>query len=196
VNTITKERLKNRILFLSLALVFALVACGAVSAGTPLDESQSGTVSGDLYVSTTSANWGSTSYTMSNTLPDYTSIESAKVYVNSYSGSAQPYYALSQNTKIDANGDGDYLDDGEDLGTETLNYPEGSTDGTVYVLNDHVTKVYSDYQSVYDVTNLISANNINIQVTNTALDGYNFDGRIKMIALVVAYNDGDSDQVH
>nr|WP_319374734.1 DUF3344 domain-containing protein [uncultured Methanobacterium sp.] len=177
-------------------VVLAMIACGAVSAGEPLVDNQSGTVSGDLYINA-STNWGPTTYTQSNTLPSYTNIQSAKVYVNTYSGSGNPSYALDQNTKIDANGDGDYNDAGEDLGTEHLVWTGESTtnDPTVYPINDHVTRCYSDYQSVYDVTNLITGNNVNIQVTNTAVDGYNFDGRIKMIALAVAYNDGDNDKV-
>ncbi|WP_321421164.1 DUF3344 domain-containing protein [uncultured Methanobacterium sp.] len=183
-------------MLITVTLVFAMIACGAVSAGEPLVDNQSGTVSGGLYVNA-STDWGPTTYTQSNTLPNYTSIQSAKVYVNTYSGSGNPTYALDQNTKIDANGDGDYDDAGENLGTEHLVWTGESTtnDPTVYPMNDHVTRCYSDYQSVYDVTNLITGNNVNIQVTNTAVDGYNFDGRIKMIALAVAYNDGDNDKV-
>ena len=56
-------------------------------------------------------------------------------------------------------------------------------------------KVMSDYEAVYDVTSLITTATPSVTVTNTPLAGYTFDGRIKGITLVVAYNDGDSDQV-
>ena len=177
-----------------LTVFIMLTLCGTVSAGEPLNESQNGTVSGDLYVNVTCP-WPETTGTQSNTLPNYTNIQSAKVYVNSYAV-AYSIYGINQTTEIDANGDGDYSDAGENLGSEILTCTFDTTnDPTVYIHNDHVTHCYSDYQTVYDVTNLITSNNVNIRVTNTALDGYSFDGRIKMIALVVAYNDGDNDKV-
>src|SRR5690606_7911445 len=56
--------------------------------------------------------------------------------------------------------------------------------------------VYSDYEAWYDVSSLITAANPTVNVQNTAISGKNFDGRIKGVNLVVAYNDGDADQVY
>ena len=185
---------------LVLTMIFALVLCGAVSAGTPLQENQTGTVSGDLYYNASNP-WAQTTQgetnevTQANTLPAYTSIDSARVYVNVYSGSGTNNWPLRTTTKFDGNGDGDYDDPGELLGVEDMNIP-GSTDGTVYWLNDHCNRVYSDYQVWYDVKNLITSNNPSIYVKTESIGGDGYDGRIKLLALVAAYNDGDDDVVH
>jgi PKD repeat protein/methionine-rich copper-binding protein CopC len=185
---------------LVLTLIFALVLCGAVSAGTPLQENQTGTVSGDLYYNASNP-WAQTTQgetnevTQANTLPTYTSIDSARVYVNVYSGSGSNNWPVRTTIKFDGNGDGDYDDPGELLGVEDMNIP-GSTDGTVYWLNDHCNRVYSDYQIWYDVKNLITSNHPSIYVKTESIGGDGYDGRIKLLALVAAYNDGDGDVVH
>jgi subtilase family serine protease len=189
------------LILLTLTLVFALIACGFVSAGTPLDENQSGTVSGDLYVNTSNP-WASTvggetnEVTQPNTIPTYTSIDSAMVYVNVYSGSGSANWPVRTTVKLDGNGDGDYDDPGELLGVEDMTSESYTTDGTVIWINDHCMRVYSDYQAWYNVTNLITNNNptLYVKTENTGGDGY--DGRIKLLALTVAYNDSDNDQVH
>jgi len=165
-----------------LTLVFALVLCGAVSAGTPLQVNQTGTVSGDLYVNTTdgwpSSTQGATNeVTQANTLPTYTSIDSAMVYVNVYSGSGSNNWPVRTTIKLDGNGDGDYDDAGELLGVEDMNIP-GSPDGTVYWLNDHCNRVYSDYQVWYDVKNLITSTNTTLYVKTETMGGDGYDGRI------------------
>ncbi|MCE5213695.1 MAG: DUF3344 domain-containing protein [Methanobacterium sp.] len=199
MNKISPINRKN-MLFLTLTVLFVLVLSGAASAGTPLQENQTGTVSGDLYVNTTdgwpSSTLGATNeVTQANTLPAYTSIDSAWVYVNVYSGSGSANWPVRTTVKIDGNGDGDYDDPGELLGVEDMNIP-GSTDGTVYWLNDHCNRVYSDYQVWYDVTSLITCNNPTLYVKTENMGGTDYDGRIKLLALTVAYNDGDTDQVH
>ncbi len=69
----------------------------------------------------------------------------------------------------------------------------------MYVINNHTTKQYSDYQMVYDVLgdlkDLGPNSKIKIDVTSTPFEGKSFDGRIKMIGLFIAYNDGDSDSI-
>jgi PKD repeat protein len=183
-----------------LTVFVMLTLCGAVSAGTPLNTTQNGTVSGDLYVNTTDA-WSSSTQgatnevTQANTLPNYTSIDSAYVYVNVYSGSGSNNWPVRTTVKLDGNGDGDYDDPGELLGIEDMNIP-GTTDGTVYWLNDHCNRVYSDYQVWYNVTDLITNNNPTIYVKTENMGGDGYDGRIKLLALTVAYNDNDTDQVH
>ena len=47
----------------------------------------------------------------------------------------------------------------------------------------------------YDLTDEINGQTVNVQATTTKTDS-SFDGRVKAITLVVAYDDGDSDQVY
>jgi len=144
----------------------------------------SGTVSGGLYVNSVSP-WTTTNATMF-TLPAAAvgNVQWAQVYVTTYSGNANNSYGATSVVTFD----------GTTLGTETLNVGS-QTNGTAYPVNDHVMKVYSDYEAVYDVTDRITTASPVVIVTDTALAGYLFDGRIKGITLVVAYNDGDSDVV-
>jgi PKD repeat protein len=153
----------------------------------PLITVQSGTVSGDLYVSSphTYAT-GVTEVTETFTLPAAAvgNIQWAKLYVNTYSGSAANTYALTSTVKLD----------GTTLGVETMDIAS-ETNGHSYPLNDHVNKVYSDYEAQYDVTAMISSASPEVNVKSEAITGKSFDGRIKGVTLVVAYNDGDSDHV-
>ncbi|MFA5213437.1 MAG: DUF3344 domain-containing protein, partial [Methanoregula sp.] len=59
---------------------------------------------------------------------------------------------------------------------------------------DHTNRVYSDYETSYDVTNLITSSHPAVHVKNEKT-GTEYDGRLKAVTLVVAYNDGDSDTV-
>lgn len=61
-----------------------------------------------------------------------------------------------------------------------------------------LNRVTSDYVAIFNVTGLINSNSIVVDVTTgnrSDLSPYKFDGRIKEVKLVVAYNDGDSDQI-
>lgn len=162
----------------------------AVATGRePLVTVQSGTVTGDLYVSSPTT-YPATEVTQTFTLPAAAvgNIQWAKVYVNTYSGSAANTFALTSTVKIDGNGDADYADAGEVLGVETMDIAS-ETNGNSYPLNNHVNKVYSDYEAQYDVTSLISATNPTVNVKSEAIAPKSFDGRIKGVTLVVAYND-------
>ena len=154
-------------------------------------EQVSGTVSGDVDVAT--ENPWSTSGELSYDIPaDAKTIKSADVYVNVYSGSAQNTYGANANISIStANGNTRYS---ESLWTE-----DGSADGTVYTVNNHTTKCYSDYMIHYDVTDMLQGlNGTNFKVTVDTFNMTNktFDGRIKLIALVLAYDDGDDDVIN
>ena len=122
-------------------------------------------------------------------------ITSAKVIVNIYSGSGNSEtYALHSNTTLNTAGNSKVL------GYENLTYVGNQVgDPNVYVINNHTTKQYSDYQMVYDVLgdlkDLGPNSKIKIDVTSTPFEGKAFDGRIKMIGLFIAYNDGDSDSI-
>ena len=163
----------------------------------PLSTVQSGIVSGDLYVSSPKT-WVTTLNTwtahpemnLTFTLPSGAvgNIQWAKLYVNTYSGSAQNTYALISTVKFDGNGDG-ILEN--TLGNETMDI-SSETNGNSYPLNDHVHKIYSDYEAQYDVTSLISAANPTVNVKEQAISGRTLDGRIKGITLIVAYNDSSS----
>jgi PKD repeat protein len=106
-------------------------------------------------------------------------------------GSSIDNRAGQATVSFDGNGDGTYE---TVLGTETL--ATTSTSATdVYPINDHVNKQNLDYMLWYDVTSLVNANTVNAQILTENIGGSTFDGRLKDLTLVIAYNDGDSDQV-
>ena len=198
--------MKNKSLIFSIFLVFIIVlSVSAISAQdvdnaistsgdeTVIGDSEqvSGTVSGDVDVAT--ENPWSTSGELSYDIPaDAKTIKSADVYVNVYSGSAQNTYGANANISIStANGNESYS---ESLWTE-----DGSADGTVYTVNNHTTKCYSDFMVHYDVTSLIqglNGTNLKIKVDTFKMENKSFDGRIKLIGLVLAYDDGDDDVIN
>jgi len=176
-------------------LFLIMITSGTVSA----DEAPAmslvdyGTVSGDvvIYSSNPFTETGSLEYAIPE---DVSQIQSVDVIVSSYSGSGAPTYALYSNITLDT------INGLEILGYEDLYCDRSMTnDPTVYVINNHTTKQFSDYQSTFDITdkvkNLSSGDTIKISVKNTQKEGYNFDGRIKLIALVFAYDDGDNDKI-
>ena len=94
---------------------------------------------------------------------------------------------------IDANGDSAYEIQKNETFNTVYSFPgEGGT-GPVWV-NDHMNRVTSDYLMWYDLTDAIKGQQVNVQATSTKIDS-SFDGRVKAMTLVVAYDDGDSDQV-
>ncbi|WP_321421177.1 DUF3344 domain-containing protein [uncultured Methanobacterium sp.] len=192
---------------LILALVFTLVLSGAVSAeNVPLNTTHNGTVSGDLYVNATqpvpfadqpsgatSREFNQTYNLPTNSSQNGTDIQWAEIYVNIYSGSGSNNWPVNATIMLDGNGDGVYE---TTLGNELLTSTNYSTDGTIYWINDHCFRVYSDYQLWYDVTGLINCTNPSIYVKTEQVGTDTFDGRLKMITLIAAYNDGDQDKVH
>lgn len=169
--------------------------------GIPLDIAEEGTVSGGV--------WIDSYYGMSNTapvtieqqysLPEYSAIRWARLYVAVYCGNMENNYAGT--AMVDFDGGTGY----SQIGTESLNVPytfpgkdynppsgEYGT-GPVYV-NDHCVRVTSDYLMWYDVTYQITGEDVKARVSTTYTDAQ-FDGRIKIITLVVAYDDGDGDTV-
>ena len=155
---------------------------------------ENGTVSGDVVIHASNP-FQSSSGSLEYQIPEGVSeIRSANVIVSSYSGSGAPTYALYSNITLDTkNGL-------EVLGYEDLHCDISMTnDPTVYIINNHTTKQFSDYQSSYNITDkvkgLSSGDTIKISVNNTKQPDYQFDGRIKMIALVFAYDDGDDDKI-
>ncbi|WP_062265737.1 DUF3344 domain-containing protein [Methanoculleus bourgensis] len=155
---------------------------------------QNGTVSGDLYVGAYGEFSSGTSYTTNTfnrtfTLPAYTDVQWARLYTVVYAAGTDNRTGTAT-VRFDGNGDGTY----DTLGIETL-ATAGDNSANVYPVNDHVNRQYSDYLLWYDVTDLVGSQSPKAEVVSTPVAA-NFDGRIKELVLVVAYNDGDSDVVH
>lgn len=166
-------------------IVFSL---GSVCADDSINAT--GEVSGDVDIAT--ANPGSVSGELTYEIPSDANIKSADLYVNVYSGSAKNTHGANANVSIKtANGE-------KQLASEQLWIEDGSADGTIYTVNNHTDKCYSDYQMHYDITNElngINSSSIVIKVDTFKMENKSFDGRIKLIALILAYDDGDNDKI-
>ncbi len=186
------------------AAILCIVGTAAAEAPGRLATVQSGTVSGDLHIAAHQpVPWGSQpasgvssrEFTQPFALPASAAganVAWARLYVSVYAGSASADWPLTTTVAFDGNGDGTYE---TALGTETMQGAGYSTDGTVHVLNDNCTRVYSDYLAWYDVTTAIASTTPSARVNTSQIGTESFDGRLKLLALVVAYNDGDADQV-
>ncbi|WP_407415539.1 DUF3344 domain-containing protein [Methanobrevibacter sp.] len=194
----------KKIIFFSILIFMIVLGVNAVSAqdgsdaisatdgDISLGDSQEvqGTVSGDVDVAT--VNPWNTSGELTYDIPtDAKTIKSADVYVNIYAGSAKNTYGCNANISIMAG-------NGVTPKYESLWIEEGSTDGVIYPVNNHTTKCYSDYMIHYDVTSLVQGLNgttLNVKVDTFEMEDKSFDGKIKLIALVLAYDDGDNDAI-
>jgi len=178
-------------------LVFSLMI-GAASAdnyvgGIPLTTVEEGTVSGGVYFDSyygtgSQVNYNPITIDKTFTLPDHTNIEWAMLLTTVYCGHMQNNYQ----------GTADITFNGAVLGNEILNVPFVYKDegGAGYVtVNDHVNRVTSDYMMWYDVTDLVQAGD-NTASVHTEQINSTFDGRIKLITLIAAYNDGSSKTIH
>ena len=168
-------------------MVFSLSAVSA----DDLQTTDSGQVSGDVDVAT--VNPWATSGELTYDIPADADIKSADVYVNVYGGSAKNTHGANANVSLKTvNGE-------NQIASEELWIEDGTTDGTIYTVNNHTDKCYSDYQMHYDITDSIKGLNgssIVLKVDTFKMDNKTFDGRIKLIALVLAYDDGDSDVIN
>ena len=165
--------------------------CGEDDSGIYL--TYEGVVSGDAVIF--SVNPWQTSGSLQVTLPDdVKDVKSAVVIINSYSGSGNSEnYALHSDVTLTT-------DSTTTLGSEDLYYYGIQTnDPNIYVINNHTTKQYSDYQYVYDITDTVAALNagssLTITVANSRYGSYGYDARIKMISLFLAYDDDDKDKM-
>ncbi|MDD5048518.1 MAG: DUF3344 domain-containing protein, partial [Methanoregulaceae archaeon] len=193
---ISKKQKWGPMLFVLLLLcLVAIVTADPYVGGIPLDTIQSGTVSGGVYMDADNNWWPVSPGPMDvekefASIPDVSDIEWARLYVMVYCGHMQNNYQGTATISFDGDGDGTYE---TAFGTESLNvnytYPDP------VIINDHMNRVTSDYLMWYDVTDDISSQTPAAHVVTSALDGY-FDGRIALITLIVAYNDGDSDEVY
>lgn len=118
-------------------------------------------------------------------------VEWARLYVDTYIGNMQSNYPM--NTTVEFDGGSGYETLGSEIMNTTYTFPEGSSsDGTVWI-NDHCNRVTSDCLMWYDVTDSITSSSVSARVHTAKLDGTRpYDGRVKMIALVVAYDNPSS----
>ena len=184
------------VLLFILVLVVIPVSADDWVGGLPLTTVQTGTVSGGLYVDANTPNWGSLDVTKTFVpIPSVSSIQWARLYVSVYNGHMKNANQGSAVVTFDGNNDGTFE---TILGTEDLNvaysYPGEGGSGPVTV-NAHCNRVTSDYLMWYDVKNYITSSTPKARVVTTKVNP-SFDGRIKAITLIVAYNDGDSDQIY
>ncbi|MDD3395591.1 MAG: DUF3344 domain-containing protein [Anaerotignum sp.] len=117
----------------------------------------------------------------------------ARLYIAAYIGSTYKNNPLNVTTEFD--GGSGY----ETLGSEIMNttytvpFNDGNWDGEGIVwINDHCNRVTSDFLIWYDVDDLITSSNVSTRVNE---DPDAMDGRVKMITLVVAYNNQSSCKV-
>lgn len=190
-----------RLAVLVIVLFGALLSCTGIAGaneylgGIPLQTVSHGEVSGGLYYGVYPG-FATTAH-QSFSLPAYKDIAWARVYVSVYCGHKQNNYPGTATINLDTNGDGtnDIL-----LATETMDVPYSypGAGGTGPVDLGHGNRVTSDYLFWYDVKDQIQGNKkVGVDVTTAkATSSSSFDGRIKFIALIVAYNDGDRDKVY
>ena len=200
------------------AFIVVVAFCGIAAAdpyigGLPLTTVTEGTVSGGLWFDHSCPmveEW-----TEDFTLPSYTDVDWAHLYVAVYCGNMQKNYAGRVNITfngVQLGGTPDglsseefdvcYTFPGETYSTPCVrgasgyNVAPGPGTGPEWV-NDHCVRVTSDYFMWYDVTDLVQPNS-NVSVKAWKREGYTgtFDGRVTVGTLVVAYNDGDLDTVH
>ena len=190
-------KFRNNILFFTIFVFLIIISSGTVFAeDSALPSVQNGEVSGDIEIASenpfaTGVTDGELVYEISENVSE---IKSAYAVVNSYSGSGSNTYGLTTNISLKAGNT-----------TEVLEYAKltfvnsTANDPVVYPITDFTSKQYSDYQTLVDITDkvkgLSAGDTITISVNNTELEGYVFDGRIKVIALVLAYDDDDNDKI-
>lgn len=184
--------MKNKSFIYLFALIFMMLFSLSAVSADDLQLTDSGQVSGDVDVAT--VNPWKTSGELTYDIPsDAKDIKSADVYVNIYSGSAQNTYGANANVSLrTVNGE-------NQIASEELWIEDGSTDGTIYPVNNHTYKCYSDYQMHYDITDSLKGLNgssISINVDSFKMSDKQFDGRIKLISLILAYDDGDDDEIN
>ena len=190
-------KLRNNFLFLTIFVFLIMISSGIVFAeDSALPSVATGEVSGDIEIASENPfAAGVTDGELAYEIPENVSeIKSAYAVVNSYSGSGKSEYGLTTNISLTVGNT-----------TEVLEYAnltfvnDTANDLVVYPITDFTTKQYSDYQTLVDITDnikgLSAGDSITISVNNTELTGYKFDGRIKLIALIFAYDDYDNDKI-
>jgi len=174
------------VLLLCLALIPATVSADGIDLVTV----GSGTVSGGLWSDPGvmwNASWPSTGgveVTKMYALPAYDDLDWARLYVAVSIGSTSAAKQTTVDIAIDGDGDGTF----DSLAMESLN----STDIGVLPDKPYITRESSNYLLWYDVKGYLSGQNPSVRVNTTG----SFDGRVKAVGLVAAYDDGDADRIY
>ncbi|QYZ79958.1 DUF3344 domain-containing protein [Methanofollis formosanus] len=193
----TESRSARAAVFLTV-LLLTLPACVAADqyvGGIPLTTVDEGVVSGGVYVNSFVGTGMDRDVSKKYTLPEYTEIKWARLYVSVYCAHMQNNYEHRATVKFDG-GSGTQTLEVEELRVP-YSFPIDGGSGPVWV-NEHCNRVTSDYLMWYDVTDAIKKREVVAKVKVDQPEGYTgtFDGRIKIVTLVVAYDDGDSDEVY
>ncbi|MDI9395109.1 MAG: DUF3344 domain-containing protein [Euryarchaeota archaeon] len=163
--------------------------------GIPLTSVKTGTVDGGVFCDSYYGTADQAIHSIKTidktfTIPANAKVEWAMLLTTVYCGHMQNNYQGTAEVSFN----------GKTLGKETLNVPfnyiiNGGNDDKPYVqVNNHVNRVTSDYMMFYDVTSLVKAGE-NKATVHTEPSDAKFDGRIKLITLVVAYNDGSGNKI-
>jgi len=179
-------------------LIFLLMGgiCSADNTvgGIPLDTIKEGVVSGGMYCDSyyyykDQAAYEAQTIDKTFTLPSYTDITWAMLMTDVYCGHMRFNYPGWANVTFNGN-----LMGNESLNVSNTLVKDGG-DGYV-IINDHMNRVSSDYLMWYNVTDLIQPGD-NIAIVHTENNSCpSFDGRIILITLVVAYNDGSVNTIY
>ncbi len=174
--------------------------------GIPLKTIESGVVSGGLYHDAAFGfNSAGPNGTISDggktvekvfTLPPHTGVQWAQLYVAVYCGNMKENRQANLEIQFGGDGDSSYSQTwNEHLDTE-YGFPGEGGSGPVDL--DNGSRVTGDYLYWYDVKDMIRDTSVKALVKTSKPEGYTgtFDGRIKLVALVFAYEDGSTDQVH
>lgn len=181
-----------------LVLFFSAIPASADEyvGGIPLRTVEHGVVSGGLYYD---AVYGLSGNAVEKTfvLPAYTEISWARLYVVVYCGHMQNNFQADLDVRFDGDGNGMYDRSWREHLNVEYSFP-GEGGGGPVIVGPNGNRVTSDYLFWYDVSDIIRGSSVKAGVTTTRPSGYTgtFDGRIKLVALVVAYDDGSTDQVY
>lgn len=198
-----KNTLGIRVLLLILFMT-GVVGADDYVGGQILSTEQSGMVSGGVFVDASHSSFTKI-VTRTFKLPEAAvgNVQWARLYVSAYCGHMQDDKTFTITNKWDGDNDGIYEQEWQEPGHAAFIFiHDGGNDNSAFsghgtgepykIINDHETRVTSDYLMWYDVTDLISGQTLNVNVDSTG----SFDGGIKVITLIVAYDDGDSDQFY
>lgn len=154
------------------------------------EPTDSGTVSGGVDVVTENP-WKNTGELSYDIPADAKTIKSADVYVNVFSVNRDDRNGVETNVTV-------ITDNDQVSYYESLSYNAIEKNQT-YVINENVTKSNLDYMLHYKITDQLAGlngTNLLIKVNTTAMEGKataNNLGYIKLIGLVLTYDDGDDD---